>query len=109
MSSVSRDEQSFNETISSAPRDMSLSLFFPPSLSLSLSFSIALVLSLRPLLSLVARVAATLNDSATRYEKNVPHIRKEIKVLRLHFSTLALVSVFPFLSFARISFVCRII
>lgn len=86
------------------PQEICLSLFLPPSLSLSSSFSIslflALVLCLRPLLSLVARMAATLNDSATHYEKNVPHIRKEIKVLRLHFSTLALVSVFPFLSFA---------
>lgn len=54
---------------------------FPLSL-VSLSFSVILALSIRLLLSLLARIAATLNDFATHYERNVPHIRREIKVLR---------------------------
>lgn len=80
MLSVSRDGQSFNVAIFSVLRDASFFLSF--SSLPRLSVSVILALSIRLLLSLLARIAATLNDFATHYERNVPHIRREIKVLR---------------------------
>ena len=82
-------------------------LLSPLFLSFSLFLSLCRPLSRRVFLSLLARIAATLNDSTTHYERNVPHIRREIKVLccaslRSHVS----VRLLP--SFARTSFVCII-
>lgn len=62
----------------SRPRERYLSspLFLFPFLLLSF-FLFTGSWYLRSPLSLLARVAATLNDFATHYEKNVPHIRRD--------------------------------